>query len=74
MKNQQMNDLQAHKEVIQARLTVLRQELAMAADREQRHAINVEIDSLCQELKQAKEAMALQRSINRELGTLGVGD
>ena len=74
MMNRQINDLQARKEAIQARLAVLRKELATATDKEQRHAINVEIDGLCREQKQVKEAMALQRSINRELGTLGVGD
>lgn len=74
MKNQYMNELQARKEAIQARLAVLRKELTTATDKEQRHAINVEIDGLCREQKQVKDTLALQRSINRELGTLGAGD
>lgn len=72
--NQQMNEMHTRKEAIQARLVMLRKKLAAATDREKRHAIHVEIDDLCREQKQVKEALALQRSIDRELGTLGVED
>lgn len=69
-----MNDMQTRKEAIQACLAKLRKELATVTDREKRHAIHVEIDNLCREQKQVKEALALQRCIDRELGTLGVED
>lgn len=67
-------ELQARKAVIQARMAILRKKFADVNDKDQRHTINVEIDALSRELKEVKEGLACLRSIDRELGTLGVGD
>lgn len=67
-------ELQARKSTIQDRLAILRNELANVSDKDQRHTMNVEINTLNRELKEVKDGLAYFRSINRELGTLGVGD